>query len=71
MKTTLTVSGLGYDIYAETDRYSAYQIVSAIIDANRVNIGGLDLYDAIMTNDTFWQSFQHPFGKLTIKTIRS
>jgi len=67
MKTTLTVNGLGYDIYAETDRYSAYQIVSAIFSAERVKTGNLDLYDAIMTNDVFWQSF----GKLTIKTIRS
>lgn len=67
MKTQLTVTGLGYSIYAQTDRYSAYQIISAIIDANRVNIGNVDLYDAIMSNDVFWQTF----GKLTIKTVKA
>lgn len=67
MKTTLTIDGLGYSIYAETDRYSAYQIVSAIVDANRVDAGNIDLYDAIMSNDVFWHTF---FGKLTVKTIR-
>lgn len=64
---TLVITGLGYDICANCDPYSAYQIATAIVDANKVNTGNHDLYTSIVTNQTYWYTYTTKQGNLTIK----